>query len=391
MELTKHQKNKLDELLTCGSKLVQLTGSPGVGKTRTIAEFVKSTDWSVELTATTNKAVANLIEMADIDTNTGTIHKWLGFTMVHGNLVRKRTEPRSYTDVLIVDESSMLTRDIMIAIQEACDSGHIRNKAILVGDPVQLNIDPMLNLEMIPAFELTIQMRQIEENTLTEVLADIRKRIESKSEPQRINDDGISVVRHDSHESFLKAYKNSNEEKIILAYKNQTVRSYNNSIIKLLHKKPSKYNDGDYITATGPVFKNGKMVIHNRQTVLVIEAQEYPYTYHVKIEHVGWIEIPKSKAWLDRELQGYLNAKDWSKYYELKESYLFCHHAYCGTTHSAQGISVDEVFIDVGDFNPPNDPLYITLHRLLYVSASRARKRIHFYTGVERNFECLKG
>ena len=64
----------------------------------------------------------------------------------------------------------------------------------------------------------------------------------------------------------------------------------------------------------------------------------------------------------------------WSQYFDIKDTWLDLRSQYASTVHKAQGSSYDEVFIDLWDIGRCNRPSDTA--RMLYVSISRARKRV---------------
>ena len=378
--LTEHQSQIFSAMLADPSPIVNFNGPAGTGKTYTINDLLNTTDASIELTATTNKALSHY----DVDGRTTA--SFLGFTMVYGSLREKQNHIQSRCHYLVVDESSMLSRQLLRAIEEYVKQGYF-HKVILVGDPIQLQIDQFLDLSQYPSYELQQPMRQTEDNALKNELIKLRAKIEKKGSPERLNDDNVSIIRYDDHKLFLQAYKNSQKHKYLLAYKNQTVRTYNRKVVKDLHKRPNEYNVGDVLIALSPLFDNkGKMLLKNREEFLIDDIVEFDNYWQVN----SVVKIPKTKTWLEQQLQVFKDSKDWKNFYKIKESFIFVHHSYAGTVHSAQGATFDEVFIDVTDFAVPNDPISQTLLRLMYVGLSRARQTAHIFVGESRTWTGLE-
>ncbi|PIQ62062.1 MAG: hypothetical protein COV99_07285 [Bacteroidetes bacterium CG12_big_fil_rev_8_21_14_0_65_60_17] len=140
------QKEALD-LLQSGAN-VFLTGAPGSGKTHTIGAFI---DWlrlqgrTPGITASTGIAATHLGGM--------TIHSWSGIgvkeTLSPADRrglakTRRLVERAQRTDVLIIDEVSMLSSGTLQAVNEACKTLRDNKKPfgglqiVLVGDFFQL-------------------------------------------------------------------------------------------------------------------------------------------------------------------------------------------------------------------------------------------------------------
>lgn len=379
MNLTEHQEKTFNAALNSTAPIVRFEGAGGTGKTTTINHTINTSRRDITLTATTNKALSHYDRLGC------TIHSYLGYTMVEGTLRRKKNASVLFTDILIVDESSMLPRQLLRTIEEAVKEGAIR-KVILVGDPVQLQIDQFIDLNKYPVFELKEQMRQQHDLALSRNLFSLRDLIDTKGVPKKLEYDDLSVTRYEDHADFVRAYKESEYRNYILAYRNNTVKTYNKRIVKDLHKKDNDYNEGDVLVSLGILYdEKGELLLRNREEFIVETAEEKEHYYIINNN----IKIPKTKAWLNEQIDKY-KFNDWKKYYKIKEQYVFAHHSYAGTVHSAQGATYDEVFIDVADFNVPNDPLDQTLLRLMYVSLSRAKNKAHVYVGSERKWDEFK-
>jgi len=378
---TQHQTEVFNKMMSSEHKIVNFNGPAGVGKTFCINLFLEETLLDAQLTATTNKALSHY----EVDGKTTA--SFLGYTMVYGELRQKKKHEQKSVDILIVDESSMLTRQLLKSIITYVEKRFF-SKVILVGDPIQLQIDQFLDLSQFPSFELTEPMRQIEDNILKDELKILRSVIEKKGSPMRINDDGVSIIRHETHEDFLRAYKNSNKNKYILAYKNQTVRVYNRKVVKEMYGRSDEYNEGDMLIALSMAFSENRkeVLLKNREEFLVETVVDKGPYWLINSN----IKVPKTKKWLEDQLEEYKVRKDWSNFYRIKESFVFVHHSYAGTVHSAQGATFEEVFIDVTDFAVPNDPLHQTLLRLMYVGLSRAKITAHMFTGGERTWKGLE-
>ena len=395
MNLTNHQSTVLTNLLNSDSRIVQLVGAGGVGKSHTISEFVKENhdDYNIVLTGTTHRAVRNVSDMCD-DIEGKTIHSFLGFNLGADNdggyaLRKKKNFQPEKCDYLIIDESSMMTRQLIAEVEAFVKAGLVSKKVILVGDEVQLQIDKFANLSRYPKFELQEQMRQKHTNTLSETLKMLREQIESNGKAFDIKHEDEVLELYDDHKAFLYAYRESKHQKVIIAYTNQTVSAYNRNIKKYIHNHDDIFNAGDLVYPMSPVINGDKIVIKNRQVVQILKVVKKD-NYHVLYTAEGTIQVPDTKTWLNAQLEPLAESKDWRRYYALKESYNFVHHTFAGTAHSLQGASVDEVWIDYTDIQPPNDPAGFEKMRILYVALSRAKIKAHIFYGNKRDYKGLK-
>ncbi|PIE20937.1 MAG: exodeoxyribonuclease V subunit alpha [Arachnia propionica] len=127
---------------------VVITGGPGTGKSTTVARVVQAlaggnSPARIALAAPTGKAVARLAAaLAETDPQAGllpaqiaTLHSLIG--------MRPGSDQRSYNlenplpyDAVIVDETSMVSLSVMVALLEAVAAD---TRLVLIGDPYQLS------------------------------------------------------------------------------------------------------------------------------------------------------------------------------------------------------------------------------------------------------------
>jgi len=115
-----------------------LTGGPGCGKTTTALEIIKwaeSEDLKIIQACPTGKAAKRLIESTD--RYASTIHSMLGCTFENGQFgfIHGKDNPLP-ADLIVLDEISMITVDLMARVLEAVDIK--RTKLLLIGDAWQL-------------------------------------------------------------------------------------------------------------------------------------------------------------------------------------------------------------------------------------------------------------
>jgi ATP-dependent exoDNAse (exonuclease V) alpha subunit len=320
----------------------------------------------------------------------GTIHSFLGFKIVDSyeqKILEKRKDFKvTRCDVLIVDEYSMLTKELVKEIQHFIQEGYV-GKAILVGDKNQLILSDYIKAIKLPVYTLTKQMRQVHGSTLHSFLENINEQIEQKRYEQNNIFESADVIRYDSHKSFIEAYKSCKSEKIILAFQNQTVKHYNKNILKYIHKKESEYNLNDVLVMREPYLS----VIKNNEKVRVVNIEEFEFWYELEVVcRKGNVVFKTSKtsSWLKEWLDVYASKKDWKGYYKLKEQFASVHHCYALTTHKSQGSTYEEVFVDVTDMLKCED--IDDIFRLMYVGMSRAKKKVHLFVGDKRDYKAFE-
>ena len=145
-------------------RLAILTGGPGTGKTQTmraLVDLLQEHKRTVRLCAPTGKAARRLSETTGAPATT--IHRLLEY-QPHEGFGRDADDPIPGTDLLVVDEASMLDVRLAQALFAAVGP---RTHVLLVGDPDQLAsvgpgrvLDDLLESGAVPTVRLTEIFRQ---------------------------------------------------------------------------------------------------------------------------------------------------------------------------------------------------------------------------------------
>ena len=131
--LSSEQENAIFNCIN--EKVSVLTGKPGAGKTTTLNEVIKqlqNLNRSVLLCAPTGKAAQRMNESTGLKAST--IHRLLEFNHMGTGYLRNESNPLE-TDVIIIDESSMIDLYLMSNLLKAISNG---TQIIIAGDANQL-------------------------------------------------------------------------------------------------------------------------------------------------------------------------------------------------------------------------------------------------------------
>jgi exodeoxyribonuclease V alpha subunit len=150
--------------LSLSSKVIVITGGPGVGKTtlvNSILSIIRARHLRVTLCAPTGRAAKRLTESTGLEAKT--IHRLLEFDPQSFGFKRGRDNPLD-TDLLVIDESSMVDVVLMNKLLPALPD---RSALVIVGDVDQLpSVGPgcvlsdIIDSGAIPTVRLTEIFRQ---------------------------------------------------------------------------------------------------------------------------------------------------------------------------------------------------------------------------------------
>lgn len=160
--LSQTQKQAVEVALT--SKVLVITGGPGVGKTtlvNSILKILKAKHLRIALAAPTGRAAKRLFECTGMEAKT--LHRLLETNPIKGNFLKNEDSPLD-CDLLIIDETSMVDVPLMHAVMKAVPKSAA---LILVGDVDQLpSVGPgqvlsdLIQSNAIPVIRLTEVFRQ---------------------------------------------------------------------------------------------------------------------------------------------------------------------------------------------------------------------------------------
>ena len=387
MELNKLQQEAYNLCLTDKPRVVAILGNAGSGKSFLISELTKVLK-DCFITATTNKA-KTLLE-SKIGKKCYTTHSIAGFVMTRNGISEYLSQVREplVSKVIIIDEFSMLTQNVLNAILNAP-----YRKIILVGDLSQL---PAIGIKAsIPnnasVITLTENMRQVDNPEVQEWLESLRHSIASRKLYKLSENLPRGIIAYDDHKAFCIAYLTSNRHKRILAYSNKVVDSYNANINQV------KFSVGDMLVIDKPLGN-----ARNGDIVEIISLDEFPdyYSMLVSFEYNTYpIKVYKTKTALEAHMQQYKTPEE---YWQEMDTIYHPKQIYASTVHKAQGMTIEEVFVDVRDiyqqlfrvpskYNHYNKPISLEEYlRLIYVAISRMSYKAHLFIGEKRDYKILK-
>lgn len=404
---------------------ISLSGAAGTGKTYLTTKLVQKLqkEYHITITAPTHKALQvlrqNLLGEDTDATNveTKTLQSFLNLKLVtdYDKGIQKfeaskvKDKDETNTDILIVDESSMVSGNLYDYVIKAIEMGRI--KAVLyVGDEYQLlPVDNHKNkvLEIKNKYRLEKIVRQAQGSYIINMATKARNIIKSKnyiSIKEFFEDDAFKhnvqffSNQKDFHNDFCTPENWSKKDKVIAGFTNNSVENHN-KIIR------NRYWENQNVTNPLPLLKSDKVIF--QEANLIAEKIVHQNSDIVQLSSANKIHVEKFNIdfWDCRDLnnrpfkvidpdsknkfKNILNdiaknaknekdyterTKKWKFFYALKELFVDVKYTYSSTIHKLQGSTYETVYIDLSEIENMKDK--DMMFRLLYVAITRASTNI---------------
>lgn len=397
-----------------------LSGPAGVGKTYWMGYIIDTimpryhemcklmgitADYeSVTMTATTNKA-AEVLEFATGRT-TQTIHSFLNLTLFEDYETGKsklNKNPRTWTvhenKIVFIDECSMVDGQLFEIIGE----GTHQCKIVYVGDhnqlaPVTEKLSPVYQ-QGYQMFELTEQMR-----TASPVLQALNQQLRDTVEtgifnPIREVPGFIDYLDDAAMQRMLDiTFTQQTKGSRVLAYTNKRVIEFND-YIRQKRQLPDSFQPGELLV-NNTAIKLGRGKSLSVESEVEIRANHGPsqveiengtlmdvelldFTSHIG-ENFGNVPVPTDRNHFNALVSYYKRAKNWERYYYLKQNFPDLRPRDAATVHKSQGSTYDSVFVDLGNISTCHQADQAA--RMLYVAFSRARSQVYVYGDLAQKY-----
>lgn len=424
--------NKLEDIIKTDmawDNIISLIGAAGTGKTYLtikLIEFFVAKKYTVATTTPTHKALSVLrknIENTHIKDHPklalSTIHSFLNIkpvtdynTGTQKFTIDKNPQNTLDVDLLIVDESSMVSMELYKYIIDAIEKSRV--KAVLfVGDKYQLlpvNDKNQILDKIKNTYELTNIVRQVKDSYIIKIATKVREMIQQHdyttlSNFFNTNYESNIEFFHKKNEFYQDYCKNTNwidEDKIITSFRNSEVDTHNRIIRNAYWQskgfkidKIEALKKDDMIVFQDSYVVGEKVLYHNGDTVTVTYAKK---------EYLGALDIYywccKSKSGEDfnvvdpkstkkfgfilgqmaKEAKAEKNYKKrknlWTIFFLTKGTFANVKYNFASTMHKLQGSTYESVYIDLMNLDYLEKTNKDELFRLLYVSLTRASKNI---------------
>lgn len=192
IQLTDEQESAMNQLIHfvngfIGGNIMRLSGSAGTGKSILLSKLAeKLADEAVVLTPT-GKSTDVLIKKG---VDSATIHSFIYHPILKGNKVIGFKRSENYSNIIIVDECSMLNKRLLNDLVDSC------NKLILIGDDAQLPpVEGLLDLPDAKEVRLETIHRQAKDNPIIRLATMFRDKKKPKGTGRKSSDSGSIIVK----------------------------------------------------------------------------------------------------------------------------------------------------------------------------------------------------
>ena len=451
IKLTPHQEEKFELIMKqikanisfskdthdLENRILSLTGPAGTGKSFLTAKIIYEVyklkeensvydNRDIYVTAPTHKAkkvTDDMLKNYNLNIKSQTIHSYLNMIKIYNfkkGIEKFIFEPSKIpnTSLLIVDESSMVSKDIYNFIIEAMEKNYV-NTVLFIGDcyqllPINQGFNDVFKLKK--QYTLTEIVRQKENSEIIKLSTKVRDNITNKkySDLRDIFNQykgHLEIEFFNDEESFIKDFcRHPNwydEDKILTSYTNRSIDDFNEKIRNQFWKERGIENPASFLASDKLRFKKSLYLdlnLNYKDKILYVNSDEvtihnavlnYDKIHCLKVWNCSVLEKSKIKSFnvlannsinmfqdMLKEYKTFAkqeaypnNIWYWKKYFKLKDAYANVQYIFASTIHKLQGSTYDTVYIDlrfISNTNISKDLLY----RLVYVAVTRARKNI---------------
>jgi len=416
MKLTHHQTITANKILfevygalegTRKNKFVSLTGPAGVGKTTVTQELIHilSKKYTIKATAPTHKATKVLAKSLPVSSST--IHSFLKLklkpdfdtglmSLVEDWIDAKDKSKKESVDILIIDESSQISLEMLNHIQKGIDR-KLMKVVLFVGDSKQLK--PVEYSEhsvyaYVKSHELTKVVRQAQGNPIIRESTKIREIIDTQqfvALDKLIFEESNKITLYTDHQVFLDDYIKDDSDKIIASYTNEAVDAYNFYTRKCIKGDVPYIVVGDELIFQDSLTKGKDKLIYNNNDIVVVS---HAYKKHqdalgidywdISVENnepfriVDYDSLTKWNEYLAKLKKEANDTKDkyekkrlWSFYFQEVQKYGNVKYTYASTLHKLQGSTYETMYFDFRSLKKFQYDMD-TVYRLIYVAITRA-------------------
>ncbi len=444
--LTNSQEKAINTMIDWAFKLPEkkkdffltLKGSAGTGKTFITNLFIQKTllRKAIVVSAPTHKAtkvISNVTGKSGL-----TIQALCGlrpntdlenFDINRPQFGQKAQPQINKYDLLILDEASMLNKDLFTLIVNTALDYDV--KVLFIGDELQLppvkEFKSKALTDIKNVVELTEIVRQTDTNPMGNLLTTLRQDIIDDSmefkkyltdEICEINSEGEGYIAIGNTPDFINMMKNEFTSSLFqadknhckyVAWTNQTVTEGNKHIRKMLFNTDAMITEGDLLMAYKTIRDKKEIIITNSEDYVITNLSFHTNNFDISgyqitlnclssnIETNTFIVSPDSyKDFVEihnaklKDAKAYRHPSAWQSYYNFKNKHLLLtdimdnygriivrkdlDYGYGITVHKTQGSTYNTVFVNGKDI--ARNSRSVEAKKLFYVALSRASKQV---------------
>ncbi len=349
-----------------------ITGAAGTGKTTRISQIIhRNPDKRILVMAPTHQALNVLRSKIKSDNTTfKTIHgalrarpSYYNFDIVYA-VNRKNADILNTFDIVIVDEASMVQKNLAEIIHEKTET-----ELVVVGDHYQL---PPVNEKEPQFFKLPydekIHLTQIHRQEANNTVAKIAMQPENVE--QLLSEDSQNVFRTENIDDVLD--KIIHENYTYLAYTNRKVDSVNRIVKSMLGIDqmivPGMTIIMDSIYKDFYTNKRVKVeTIQNKKDIIRINGERFELRTVIVNDKLRILHEESIDDFYE-VLAITLIEKKTDMFHKLYNRYAWFKYSWAMTVHKSQGSTLDNVIIDINNIKRAENNI---IKPLLYVAATR--------------------
>ena len=304
-----------------------------------------------------------------------------------GKFISDKAVCRYPIKVFVHDECSMYSQQMLdYVLKDTNYSG----KIIFMGDPGQIPpIDegfpdrdsPVFDLDLNESNKHTLieRVRQTAGNPILELSDIIYEEIFGNQNMERVlnalnveNYSDGKGIKHVKASNFLEEYKAISDNYLdtkVVAYRNETVRGFNENIRKFIHNKPDQkyiaheiiYLNDSFYHEEKPKFmcyNSQEFIIENvvekvikgyKSLILHVDDKRFLPVIHPSEQSRYENELSRMAYFAKQEQNPKYRGKKWAAFYDFKKQWADVSYGYCFTGHKIQGSGYKNIFVDISD------------------------------------------
>jgi ATP-dependent exoDNAse (exonuclease V) alpha subunit len=411
---------------------ISLSGAAGTGKTYLTTKLVKKliSSYHITITAPTHKALQvlrqNLLSEEIENVETKTLQSFLNIKLITDfdkgiqkfEPIKSKEKDNSKTDILIVDESSMISQDLYDYIINAIEKQRV--KAVLfVGDEFQLlpidgNDNKVLNIRN--KYKLEKIVRQAQDSYIINVATKARDIIKSKKYitlREFFDDESFKHkikfinTEKEFHDDFCTPDTWAKKDKVIASFTNKSVEYHNKIIRERFWNAQNIFEIPTLLSGDKVIFQEANVIddkiVHQNSDIVEISSASKTFLESLNINFWDCKDLsnrpfkvidPSSKGRFEMILSKLAQSakfekdyeqrsKKWAFFFDTKETFVDIKYIYASTIHKLQGSTYETVYIDLRDIEKMSDK--DMMYRLLYVAITRASKDVKILLPNDEN------